>query len=51
MNCLKHSVKPISNKVPDSESPPDFWAEIYTADIIGPYPLPAFPAAGEEFKP
>jgi len=48
---LKHGVKPITNKVPDSEGPPDFWASDYTADKIGPFPAPAFPAASEAFQP
>ena len=44
---LKHGLKPAVNKVPDSEGPPDFWADAYTADKIGKYPGPAFPAAQE----
>jgi len=44
---LKRAVKPVSNKVPESEGPPDFWASVYTVDLIGPYPAPAFPAANE----
>jgi len=44
---LKRAVKPVSNKVADSEGPPDFWASTYTVDKIGPYPPPAFPAANE----
>lgn len=44
---LKRAVKPVSNKVPDSEGPPDFWASAYTVDKIGPYPPVAFPAASE----
>jgi hypothetical protein len=48
---LKHGIKPVSNKVTDSEGPPDFWASAYTPSILGPFPLPAFPAASEEFKP
>jgi hypothetical protein len=48
---LKHGIKPVSNKVPDSEGPPDFWASSYTPDKIGPYPLPPYPAASEELKP
>jgi hypothetical protein len=48
---LQHGIKPVSNKVEDSEGPPDFWASGYTADKIGPYPLPVFPAGSEEFKP
>jgi mono/diheme cytochrome c family protein len=48
---LKHGIKPVNNKVTDSEGPPDFWASDYTAAKIGPFPLPAYPAAGEEFRP
>jgi hypothetical protein len=44
---LKHGLKPVVNKVPDSEGPPDFWADAYTPDKIGKYPSPAFPAAQE----
>jgi hypothetical protein len=44
---LKRAVKPVVNKVPESEGPPDFWASAYTADLIGPYPAPAYPAASE----
>lgn len=44
---LKRGVKPVSNLVPDSEGPPDFWASEYTPEKIGTYPLPPFPAAGE----
>ena len=44
---LKHGVQPVSNKVADSEGPPDFWASEYTVEKIGPYPLPPFPAARE----
>lgn len=45
---LKHGVKPVANKVPDSEGPPDFWASAYTSDLIGSYPLPAFPTEREK---
>jgi mono/diheme cytochrome c family protein len=48
---LKHGVKPVNNKVPDSDDPPDHWASAYTPDLIGVYPAPAFPAAGEQFQP
>jgi mono/diheme cytochrome c family protein len=44
---LKRGVKPVRNRVPDSEGPPDFWASEYTPEKIGTYPLPPFPAAGE----
>jgi hypothetical protein len=48
---IKHGIKPVSNKVPDSQAPPDHWASAYTPDKIGPYPLPAYPSSNEEFKP
>lgn len=44
---LKYAVKPIRNRVPDSEGPPDFWASTYTVANIGAYPAPAFPTANE----
>lgn len=45
---LKRALKPVSNKVEDSEGPPDFWASGYTVDKIGPYPASAFPTANEK---
>jgi mono/diheme cytochrome c family protein len=45
---LKRGVKPVSNKVADSEGPPDFWVSEYTVEKIGPYPGPAFPTANEQ---
>ncbi len=44
---LKRGVKPVSNRVADSEGPPDFWASGFTVEQIGPYPAPAFPTANE----
>jgi mono/diheme cytochrome c family protein len=44
---LRYGLKPVSNRVPDSEGPPDFWASEYTADKIGAYPAVAFPTANE----
>lgn len=44
---LKRGVKPVSNRVPDSEGPPDFWASEYTPEKIGTYPAPPFPTASE----
>jgi mono/diheme cytochrome c family protein len=44
---LKRGVKPVSNLVPDSEGPPDFWASEYTVEKIGTYPAPAFPTESE----
>jgi mono/diheme cytochrome c family protein len=48
---LKHGIKPVENKVPDSEGPPDFWASDYAPGVIGPFPITPYPAANEEFKP
>jgi hypothetical protein len=45
---LHRAVKPVANKVADSEGPPDFWASTYTIQITGAYPAPAFPAASEQ---
>ena len=44
---LKHGVKPVANRVADSEGPPDFWASEYTPDKIGAFPAPPFPTANE----
>lgn len=44
---LKRAVKPVANRVPDSEGPPDFWASAYTVEKIGPYPAAPFPTANE----
>jgi hypothetical protein len=44
---LKHGLKPVSNRVPDSEGPPDFWASDYTPEKIGRHPAPPFPTARE----
>ena len=48
---LKRGVKPVSNRVMDSEGPPDFWASEYTVEKIGPYPAAPFPAARERSAP
>ena len=45
---LKRGLKPVVNKVPDSEGPPDFWASAMTPEKIGIYPAPAFPTANEQ---
>jgi mono/diheme cytochrome c family protein len=45
---LKQGVKPVRNRVADSEGPPDFWAGEYTLAKIGPHPAVAFPAANEK---
>ncbi len=48
---LKHGVKPVTNRVEDSEGPPDFWASEYTPEKIGPYPPAPFPTANERRLP
>ncbi len=45
---LKRGVKPVSNKVQDSEGPPDFWAGEMTVAKIGPHPALPFPTANEQ---
>jgi hypothetical protein len=45
---LKRGLKPVVNKVADSEGPPDFWASEYTPDKIGHYPAPPFPTSNEQ---
>ncbi|HEY0672074.1 MAG TPA: hypothetical protein VGD27_07410 [Longimicrobiales bacterium] len=44
---LKHAVKPLRNRVLDSEGPPDFWASDYTVEKIGPHPAVPFPTQNE----
>ncbi len=44
---LKRALKPVHNKVAESEGPPDFWASAYTVDQIGTYPAPQFPTKNE----
>ncbi len=44
---LKRGLKPVVNKVAESEGPPDFWASVMTPENIGAYPAPRFPAANE----
>jgi len=44
---LKKAVKPVRNRVEDSEGPPDFWASGMTPAKIGSYPAAAFPTANE----
>ncbi len=48
---LKRGLKPVVNKVPDSEGPPDFWASAMVPENIGTYPAPAFPTANEVEPP
>lgn len=44
---LKHGIKPVRNRVEDSEGPPDFWASGVTPQRIGTYPAAPFPTANE----
>ena len=47
---LKRGLKPVHNKVPESDGPPDFWARQYREqmpDRLGPYPELPFPTANE----
>ena len=44
---LKHGVKPVTNRVADSEGPPDFWVSAYTEAKIGPRPAKPFPTKNE----
>jgi mono/diheme cytochrome c family protein len=44
---LKRGLKPVTNKVAESEHAPDFWASAYTPAAIGPYPAEPFPTANE----
>lgn len=44
---LKHGLKPVENRVEDSEGPPDFWASTYTEEFMGSYPLAPFPGVNE----
>lgn len=47
---LKHGLKPVTNKVEESEGPPDFWADTYVRRDIGPYPTHPFPTANEQIR-
>lgn len=44
---LKRAVRPVVNKVQDSDGPPDFWAGEYAKPVWGTSPAPAFPTANE----
>jgi hypothetical protein len=50
---LKHGLKPATNKVKDSDAPPDFWAGAYASGMIaiGTVPPKAYPTKNEAFKP
>lgn len=44
---LKRGLKPVHNRVPESEGPPDFWAGEY-AKRNGPFPAKPFPTSNEQ---
>jgi mono/diheme cytochrome c family protein len=44
---LKRGVKPVVNRVQDSEGPPDFWMSTYTTEFMGTHPAAPFPTANE----
>ena len=44
---LKRGLKPVVNKVPDSEGPPDFWASEVTDAKIGSRPAAKYPTMNE----
>jgi mono/diheme cytochrome c family protein len=44
---LKHGVKPVDNRVQDSDGPPDFWESTYAESGHGPMPPAPFPQASE----
>lgn len=44
---LKNGLKPVENRVEDSEGPPDFWASTYTPEFMGSYPVAPFPGPNE----
>ncbi|MBV9864896.1 MAG: hypothetical protein JO316_06070 [Abitibacteriaceae bacterium] len=48
---LKHGIKPVQNKVPDSQFPPDFWAHTYASSKVGPADFPPYPSGNEKFTP
>jgi hypothetical protein len=48
---LKRGLKPVVNKVADSEGPPDFWASAMVPENIGIHPAAAFPTDNEQQPP
>jgi hypothetical protein len=51
---LKRGLKPVSNKVAESEGPPDFWVSAYAQMPelhLGTYPAGAFPSVNEVGSP
>ena len=48
---LKHGLAPARHQVEDSQGPPDFWADTYTPEALGPRPPVPFPTANEVEPP
>jgi cytochrome c553 len=44
---LKHGLRPVANRVADSEGPPDFWVGLFTPENFGIYPAPPYPTGNE----
>ncbi|MDQ3160400.1 MAG: c-type cytochrome, partial [Pseudomonadota bacterium] len=45
---LKHGLRPVSHRIPPSQSPPDHWASEFTVEKVGTHLLPPFPAKHEQ---
>ena len=45
---LKRGLKPLVNKVADSDGPPDFWASEVVPQKIGAYPAVKYPTMNEK---
>ncbi|CEK14475.1 hypothetical protein [Chthonomonas calidirosea] len=48
---IHHGIKAVSNQVPASQGPPDFWASTYNPNAIGPATIPPYPSGNEQFQP
>ncbi|HLK60765.1 MAG TPA: hypothetical protein VKU00_29650 [Chthonomonadaceae bacterium] len=48
---IHHGIKAVSNVVPPSQGPPDFWASSYTDQAVGPPTFPPYPEGNEQFAP
>jgi len=51
VSYLKHGIKAVSNTVPPSQAPADFWASYYSVANVGPSAIPAYPEGNEVFSP
>jgi mono/diheme cytochrome c family protein len=47
---LKYGLKPVDNKIADSDAPPDFWADAWSDKNAGTYPAAPYPAVSETGK-